>query len=368
MFRKSNLLILKNESGVALLFAVFVLTIATIIVVELTATSSSESRSLRSFTEGIQADYILQSAVNFGQIIIELPKLEGQTEDWLGDPWATIGLYPALPVEGLAGDVRVAIIDEDSKIDLNNILDRQPLAINEGEEDNDELEKNPFSAGGGGQNSQTLFWQNSLLDLFTILGFQTEKFKSEERMTRGDIAYGPATQVAAIQDWLDLDTSSYKSPAFEGKGVESSLPKNFFYNRNLYSLAELPMIPGITIERARRIAPFLKATSSGTAIGGSRVNINTAPYEVLIALGFSNDRASEIIEERTGAPLNQAIVSKILEADPSVSQYVKVSSGEFSIIAQVKLPSVTKWLKATVKAQTGGAGIRKTDITSTEHY
>src|SRR5690606_9723686 len=134
-----------------------------------------------------------------------------------------------------------------------------------------------------------------------ILGFQTEKFQPEDKMTRGDIAYAPATQVAAIQDWLDLDTSSYSSEGFEGKGIESGMPKNFFYNRNLHSISELPMIPGITVERARRIAPFLKVSKNSTP-GGARINVNTAAYEVLIALGFSSDRAYEIIEERTGAP------------------------------------------------------------------
>ncbi len=87
-----------------------------------------------------------------------------------------------------------------------------------------------------------------------------------------DIAY-------RISDWIDKD-SQEEIPQSE-KGAK---------NRPLYSIEELLQIPGITDEVYERLLPYV------TCFTDRRININSAPREVLLTMDGITDTIASAIE------------------------------------------------------------------------
>lgn len=347
---------LRNERGVALLMTIFVVSLATILVIDMGYRLRFDARSSRAFTEGVQAEYIVKSGLNLGRALLELPKLDGIKEDWLGEPWALIASAPSLPISGFVGEPRLAIVDEEGKIDLNAILDNSAAGQQTGFAG--------FAAAPQGGNSEaSLFWKHTLRNLFDRQGFVREQYPPEQYRTPGNIAYDAADQVAVLQDWIDTDTLPYSSASFPGDGAESDQFRNLFYNRPLRNLMELPVVPGMVLERVRRIAPYVRVSPTPPGVA-RQINVNTAPIEVLLALGFMESQAVELAQQRLNLPITREILETLVAGDPELKRYTKVSSTEFSIYSRVVMPNVTRWLRAVVNVQ--GQQKRRTIIRSLE--
>lgn len=339
--------------------------LAMILVSSLSQTVTFDRRASRRFTEGIQAVYLLKSTTNFGRTLLELPKSKDSagrtiTEDWLGEPWALIAAAPSLPIGGL-GEPKLMIVDEDGKLDLNSISSIQGSQTGAINPSNAQA---PFSNTAANNSSPAVFWQNAVREIFYSEGFTQEQYDRREHRTLGDRGYRPSEQVAILHDWIDSDRTSFRSPVFDGEGIESSSNKEFFFNRPLRSLSEALLVPGFTLERMSRVAPYLRVSPSlpGTP---QQINVNTAPYKVLLAIGFSEAEAVELIQERSNAPINRQILATLSEGRPQLRQYTNVMSDEFSIYVRIKMPSVTRWSKAIVAIR-GQGNNRKTLLRSFE--
>lgn len=366
---------LSNQSGIALLLTIFIITLATVIVVDFGYIARFDARALRSYQETIQAEYSLKSALNLARVLIEMPKLEGIQEDWLGEPWALISSEKSLPISGVAGELRLSIIDEDGKIDLNSLhedqvvpaspnpFDQKPKDADQDGEDQDTDEGE--DAQPPPQNTNALFWKNATAELFKRSGFIQERYDPELKRVPGNVGFSPSNQVAVIQDWIDANKESYQSTAFTGKGIESE-QQNLFFNRPLKTISDLLLVPGMTKERISRVAQNVKvSTSSG--VGSRRVNINTAPLEVLIALGFPETEVVDLVQKRLSLPINDGLLSLLLQGDSQLRQHIKTTSNEFSVIVRAVMPNCTRWLRAIVT--TGNPGTqRQTVVRSIEIY
>ncbi len=326
---------LNNERGVALLLVVFIVSLSTVIVFDLGVSSRLDQRISRSFTESVQAEFILKSELNLARILLEAPKLDGIQEDWLNEPWSLIGSAPTLPISGFAGNPRLMIVDAAGKIDLNSVAPPGNTVA-------------PPSGSANNPGEQlALFWKNAMRELFSRAGFVREQYDANLYRTPGNTAFDPADQVAVMQDWIDADKRSYTSASFDGDGFESQAPDGMFLNRRLNSVGELLSIPGFTPERAARIARFV-TVSTLPSTAQRQINVNTAPIEVLIAIGFPEQQAIEIIQQRTNLPITREILSTLVEGDPQLRQVTRVTSTEFQVLAQVSMPTVTRWLEARV--------------------
>lgn len=325
-----------SERGVALLLVVFIIALSTVIVFDLGVSSRLDQRITRSFSEGVQAEFILKSELNLARLLLEVPKLEGIQEDWLNEPWALIGSAPALPISGFVGHPRLMIIDVAGKIDLNAIVSSSSGSI-----------PTPTGPATNPATQQALFWMNSLRDLFGRQGFVREQYEANLFRTPGNVAYEAADQVAVLHDWIDSDKQSYSSASFDGDGFESQAPEGVFLNRPLLSMSELLAVPGMTPERVARVAKF---TAVSSLPGGAQrqVNVNTAPIEVLIAIGFPEQQAIDIVQQRTNLPITQAILNTLVEGDAQLRQVTRVTSTEYQVLASVEMPSVTRWMEARV--------------------
>src|SRR5437868_6529504 len=71
-----------QEGGFTLLLVVFVIAMATILVMESVTTAGYDSLSLRAFSEQIQVDSILKSTLNLSRVLLEMPNQNGINEDW----------------------------------------------------------------------------------------------------------------------------------------------------------------------------------------------------------------------------------------------------------------------------------------------
>ncbi|MCB0324226.1 MAG: general secretion pathway protein GspK, partial [Bdellovibrionales bacterium] len=264
-----------DERGFALIMTVFVIALATIIVMNFSSEALSYQRATRSYTDRVQADFMLKSSLNLARVLLELPKEEGIREDWLGEPWALIAAAPSLPISGFLGEPRLMIVDESGKINLNAVAGTGGSAGG-----------NPFGGAApsptGGPTEVDDYWKNVLRELFLRAGFVRDQYPDEQKRTLGNVALEASDQVAVLHDWIDTDNRSHANAAFPGEGIESSADQTWFYNRPLRTLSEAALVPGMTLERLARIAPYVTASASG----GNRININTAPLEVLLALGF----------------------------------------------------------------------------------
>lgn len=97
----------------------------------------------------------------------------------------------------------------------------------------------------------------------------------------------------AVLDWRDEDKDTHEDGAedFYYLGLERSYEcqDGLFENRE-----ELRLIRGITPEAARALEPYV------TVAGLGAVNINTAPVEVLQALGLSEEGVNGVVFYRAG--------------------------------------------------------------------
>lgn len=356
-----------DERGLALIMTVFVIALATILVFELGATTRFDQRMSRRFSEGLQAEYMLKSALNLGRLLVEAPKLEGIQEDWLGEPWALVAATQSLPISGFLGTPRLMIVDEDGKIDLNAIAPPPSAGQTPFGSLQPESPTGPGPSGPTPAEQAELFWKSSLSELFQRAGFQREQYDASEARTLGNIGFAANDQVAVLSDFIDRDGDSYRSALFNGEGIESSADKGVFLNRPLKSLTELLLVPGITMERIARIAPYVRVSQNTFSASSARININTAPLEVLIALGFPENQALEMIQQRANLPITNEILTTLVEGDTQLKERTKVTSSEFSIYARVVMPSVTRWMRAVVATQ-GPVINRRSNIRIIEFY
>lgn len=353
----AGLSVRKDERGFALILSIFVVSLMSILVLDFAKETIAFQQQSRAYTEKLQADLILKSTLNVARLLLELPKLQvegsGQVrtvqEDWLGEPWALVASLPSLP---LPGSPRLSIVDESGKLDLNAIVEAGPTG-NPG---------NPVGAASPNSASDVNnleVWKTAVAELFRILGFSSEEYSDTDYRTLGNRAYASDQQVAVIHDWIDSDRTTFSSAGFPGEGVESSLPREWFYNRPLYAVSELAMVPGITLERLARIAPFVRA-SLNNSFSLTRVNVNTAPRAVLLALGFPETQVLEIEQIRLTAPITAANLRTLIAGDSRLVRLVGVDSRSFSAYAAVELANTTRWAKAIFDVQGGGLRRRAT--------
>gem|GEM_PF-2968569 len=347
-----------SENGVALILTFFILLFTSLLVYELSRDSIYSRTSARIYAEQIQSRLIAKSAINMGRVLLEIPKIEYADEDWLGDIWSQLGSLPKMEVEGISATSRVMIEDLDGKIDLNWLV---PPDTSLG----------GHSAGFPDQeDTQNVVWLKIMNDLFDRLGFIQESWDANSNKTVGNVSFSSPTQVAVLRDWLDRGFSPFSSPDFNGEGMENQSLSALFFNRHLYSLPELLMVPGFTQERVSSLSGIVKVEAPNpdrTTTQGRKININTAPLDVLVALGFSNTTADNIISERTAEPISKEKIQVLCEGDQNLQKSIKVNSSMFAVYAKVEMPNTVTWLRAQVSSP-HTTGSRRTSVIAVEIY
>lgn len=137
----------------------------------------------------------------------------------------------------------------------------------------------------------------------------------------------------SILDWRDPDDLSRAQGAEEAHYASLAHPVRP-RNGPLLTVRELLLVRGITPELYREVEPFVVALPTDRL----RVNLNTAPPEVLAAIpGFSPELAGRVVELRLASPLTSAAY---LLRDPEANALFDHSRGGLASMVVAIRPEV----------------------------
>ncbi|MGB9082253.1 MAG: type II secretion system minor pseudopilin GspK [Desulfuromonadaceae bacterium] len=238
---------LKNESGFALILTLVVTALMVAVVIEMIHQVYVDTSLSRGFRDGQQASILAESGVTGAAALLNVG-LANQTYTSLSDRWAT-----PLKLEDEAGSLEITISEESSKININDLL-----------------------------------IQPKTLEALQRLGTRLQL---------------PGEIWSAVADWVDSDDLP-RSGGAESSYYSTLKPPYKARNNKLLTLTELSLVRGVTPEVLGKLRPYLTTFSEEANSPLSRININTAPKEVLAALDeLVDDRmAEQIIEERRLLP------------------------------------------------------------------
>ncbi len=248
----------ENESGFALLIVLLAITLLTIVVIEFTDTAQVETHLALSARNALQATYLARSGVNVAEALVSLDGQISPGNDSALDYWARP--FPPLPIGD--GSVAFRVRDEARFLNFNDIV----------------------SAGTIRQDRVAVFRR-----LFKVLGV-------DERI------------LMAAVDWIDSDSAPIVTPPGAEQPYYLGLTTpTIVRNGALLTVRELLLVRGVTPTILARLEGFVTVLPNAKEL---RVNINTAPAEVLYALsdGMLADPGvvDRLIATRETAPFDGA--------------------------------------------------------------
>jgi type II secretory pathway component PulK len=328
-----------GEAGVALILIMFVVALATIIVVELAYSSYIGGRLNRGAQRSLQAEYLLRSTLNLAQILLKVDNTIGD-RPFPEDAWAQFGPKISKEEKKIPPDL-LGIQEPNLKLFLE-------ISPTDGK-------FNLISLRTGGDSYRD--FRDILHRLFKhpALDFDNDgELDLTDRVARKE--FGAADMVANLIDFLDRDTDSYDEGDFQG--IEAQLaPGDAFPNNDKIQVEQLRSIPGFTPLRVQRLLPFV--TDQGE---GNYINVNHAPPELLESIhpDLTKSKVESIIDnrERSG-PF--ADLSELEDVIGSISTFrsrltTGLANRMFQVIAIADYGTSVYYLRAYVKRTRLGQG------------
>jgi general secretion pathway protein K len=251
----------RRSRGLALIMAI--VTVALVAGIA-TALMSSQHLTIRRTTvllDSEQAWWVTRGVEAWVVGILENDRKDGQF-DALGEDWAQPVDY--LPVD--QGFVRGGVVDLQGRFNLNNLNPRIP-----------------------GEKYQQQF-RNLLRNLTDV-----------------DVPQGLDS---AVRDWIDEDQTPNTMNGAEDAEYLNLTPPYRTANQPFTVVSELLAIRGMTPEIYARLRPLLATLPAAKAQGTSatRINVNTAPAEVLRALSATTDdtKLAAFVGRRVDDPIENA--------------------------------------------------------------
>jgi general secretion pathway protein K len=295
-----------GESGVALLVVLLAITLLTIVVIEFTETAQVETHLAFSARNALQANYLARSGVNVGEALVLVDAQIGGGGDSLQDVWARP--FPPLPIGD--GTVAFRVRDEARFLNLNDMI----------------------SAGTLRAERVDVFRR-----LFTLLGI-------DPRI------------LTAIVDWIDRDEIPFPTPIGAEQSSYFALePPVYVRNGPMLTLRELLLVRGVTPTVLARLEGFVTVLPPANEL---KVNVNTAPAEVLYALspGTLGDPGvvDRLITMRETAPLTgMGEIKAVTGLDEALGEhgrgFVDFDSSYFRIEAVGEIDEVRRGIVELVK-------------------
>jgi general secretion pathway protein K len=303
----------RQQRGVALLTALLIVSLATIIAVNMTERQQYDIRRVENLLHSEQGYYYALGGEAWARSVLyrDFKSASHKATDNLFEDWAQP--LPATIIEG--GTISGQIFDLQARFNLNNLYledRRDPGAVNRHKE-------------------QIRFFE-SLLTTLDI----------KENVTQ------------ALIDWMDTDSDISFPNGAEDQTYAEKAPPYRTSNQPMSSPSELMLVEGVTSEMYAKLKPFVCALPENTTI-----NINTAPAVIIAALSAQIDleKATEIVEERTevfdknkefiDTTNTHAADKKKYELE--ITPLIGVSSQYFQVQAQVEMGNVTHNLRSNLK-------------------
>lgn len=296
---------LKDRSGFALVLTLVITALMVAVVVEMIHQVYVDVSLSRGFRDGQQASILAESGVTGGARLLQRA-LSNRAYTSLSDKWAE-----PIKLDDEVGTVVITISEESARINLNDLV-----------------------------------YENGQYQDFT----QAALKRLGRRLKLSEELWG------SLADWLDSDDLP-RSGGVESSYYRSLKPGYDVHDGKLATLAELSLVRGFTAESVRGLQPFVTIWSE-LPLSSSKININTAPKEVLAALDDDiDDRMAESIMERrrltpfksTGelsqvSGLSQGAVSRL-----SGSSSISVRGNLFRINAVARVKDAARTVEAVVR-------------------
>lgn len=278
-----------RQRGVAVITAMLVVTIATVLAVQLMWETSLDLRRTEDMLLWDQAQQYAYGAESWAADILrkDIEDDGGEPIDHLDENWAL--QVPALSIEG--GMMEGRMEDMQGRFNLNNLVNAR-----------------------GEKEEKALTHFRRLLEVLEI---------------QPDAA---ARIAAAAVDWIDADTTAEFDGA-EDDTYTSRIPAHRAANFWFTSETELMAIEGMTPEIYAALLPVVAALPPGT-----KINLNTAPLPVLRSLqadigdGGEDRWDADRQKEPCRDPVNLSI-----SIDPDFQNFVGCASSHFGLRINVRI-------------------------------
>lgn len=288
-----------RQKGVALLTALLLVALVTILTVNLQWDTSLDIRRSQNLFEADQALLYALGAEAWASEILQTDARDSDT-DHTGEDWATP--VPTLPIEG--GAIRGFLEDMQGRFNLNNLVGRRGQV--------DEVALEQFER------------------LLTVLELD------------------PALARITV-DWLDHDLEPGFPSGAEDSFYTARIPPYRTANLALTSASELLAIGEMDAASYLILAPYVTALPNGTAL-----NVNTASAPVLRSL--SDQISDTVAENLVGERGDQGFDGLAAFADlvePEILQSLELSSSFFRLTADVSIGSTRFTLYSLLERNNG---------------
>lgn len=291
-----------SQRGVALVTAVLVVAIGTIIAVNLLWQGTLDLRRAEAALAADQGLMYVQGAEAWAADILRQDLVDSPDADHLGEQWAIE--LPPLPVDG--GTIVGRLEDLQGRFNLNNLV------------------------GTDGRENQLARRQFERL----LLSVEAD----------------PAL-AGAVVDWLDPDTELRFPTGGEDVVYSDDEPPYRTANSTITSASELMAVTGFDREIFGRLAPYVTVLPVGT-----KLNVNTASEVLLASLSDDIDigTAESLIEERAGAEFIDIDATFEGLVEPDVLQEIDGVSEHFLLTATVTLGSNQLTMRSVLQRDRSG--------------
>jgi general secretion pathway protein K len=291
-----------RQRGVAVLTAMLVVAIGTIIAVNLMWQATLDLRRTESALAADQGLMFMQGAEAWAADILRQDQVDSPSSDNLSEPWAT--QLPPLPVDG--GTIIGKLEDLQGRFNLNNLV-----------------------KADGTENALARRQFERLLSLLQI---------------------DPGL-AGAVVDWLDADNDLRFPNGGEDVTYASADPPYRAANTMITSASELMAVNGFKRETYSALAPYVTALPIGT-----KLNVNTASAVVLASLSDDIDlsAAEGLVQQRNDAAF--ADIDKTFEGlvDPKVLKELDGVSQHFLLTATVTLGTNQLTMRSVLQRDASG--------------
>jgi general secretion pathway protein K len=277
---------MSRQRGVALITAIVLVAIATVLAVHIGTRAALDLRRTAGLAALDQGWHVALGAEAWAAEILGEDVENDPGIDHLAEAWAQP--LPGLPIDG--GEVRGALEDMQGRFNLNNLVTPDRIA-------------NPKA-----------------IELFGRLLVQV----------------GAQPRWATIMaDWLDMDTMPDPEGAEDGTYLSQNPPYRAA-NAVVTTTTEMLALPGMTREEFERIRPYVAALPPGTAL-----NVCTAKAAVLTAfVGSSTDFSNEELlasNRREGCYPSKEFLRPLVQDWSSVEDDFSESTDWFRALTAVRI-------------------------------
>ena len=292
----------RSQRGVALITAIIVVAIGTMIAVNLLWRGPLDLRRTDAALAADQGLMYLQGAEAWAGDILRQDLVDSPDSDNLGEPWAIE--LPPLPVDG--GTIQGRLEDLQGRFNLNNLIDasgnENKLAVGQFERLLTSVDADPALAG-------------------------------------------------AVVDWLDPDTNLRFPSGGEDEVYSDADPPYKTANSMITSTSELMAVTGFDRDTYRRLAPYIAVLPSGT-----KLNVNTASAMVLASLSANIDAstAMSLVEQRGDAEFMDIDGTFAPLVDPDMLKEIDGVSEHFLLTATVTLGSNQLTMRSVLQRDRSG--------------